>query len=238
VRLETKSAPRAARDPVPPAVLLGLTAITGIVDAVCYLAMGHVFTANMTGNVVLLGLAAAGVPRFSVSRTIVALLAFLAGAVCGGRWAAAMKPHRGHHWAGHAFLVDAACLFAAAVLSLGMEPPYNYGDALWIFGVILLTALAMGFRNAIVRRLRMPDFTTTVITMTVTDLAADSWLAGGSDPQWRRRAGSVLALFVGAAVGTLMLRRSVALPLVVCGCASMVCAASVLLRSYHAGEAS
>ena len=237
-RHATEPAPAAPRDPVPPAVLLGLTAITGVVDAVCYLAMGQVFTANMTGNVVLLGLAAAGVPRFSVSRTIVALLAFLAGAVCGGRLASAMEPHRGHHWAGHAFLVDAMCLFAAAVLSLGMEPPYNYGDALRIFGVILLTALAMGFRNAIVRRLCMPDFTTTVITMTITGLAADSSLAGGGNPHWRRRAGSVLALFAGAALGTVMLRRSVALPLAVCGCASIVCATAVLLRSYDPGDSS
>lgn len=237
-RHPTEPPPAAPRDPVPPSVLFGLTAITGVVDAVCYLAMGQVFTANMTGNVVLLGLAAAGVPRFSVSRTAVALLAFLCGAVCGGRLASAMKPHRGHHWAGHAFLVDAVCLFAAAGLSRGMQPPYIYGDALRTFGVILATALAMGFRNAIVRRLCMPDFTTTVITMTITALAADSSLAGGGNPHWRRRAGSVLALFAGAALGTLMLRRSAALPLAVCACASIACAAAVLLRSYDSRETS
>ena len=43
-----------------PAVLVGLTAVTGLVDAVSYLALGHVFTANMTGNVVFLGFALAG----------------------------------------------------------------------------------------------------------------------------------------------------------------------------------
>jgi hypothetical protein len=45
-------------------VLFGLAAVTGVVDAVCYLAFGHVFTANMTGNVVLLGFAVAGVESF------------------------------------------------------------------------------------------------------------------------------------------------------------------------------
>jgi uncharacterized membrane protein YoaK (UPF0700 family) len=60
-------------------VLFGLAAVTGIVDAVCFLAFGHVFTANMTGNVVLLGFAVAGVESLSVSRSVTALAAFLIG---------------------------------------------------------------------------------------------------------------------------------------------------------------
>ncbi len=52
-----------------PAVLVGLTAVTGLVDAVSYLALGHVFTANMTGNVVFLGFALAGAPGLSVMRS-------------------------------------------------------------------------------------------------------------------------------------------------------------------------
>ena len=68
-----------------PAILLAMTAVTGVVDAVSFLAMGHVFTANMTGNIVLLGFALAGAAGLSVSRSSVALIAFLAGAVGGGR---------------------------------------------------------------------------------------------------------------------------------------------------------
>jgi uncharacterized membrane protein YoaK (UPF0700 family) len=219
-------------------VLFGLTAITGVVDAVCYLGAGHVFVANMTGNVVLLGFAAGGAPRFSIWRTTIALLAFLAGAVCGGRWAAAMSPHRGHHWSGHAFLVDAMCFFAAALLSLGMQPPYNGDDSAKVAGVILPAALAMGFRSAIVHRLGIPGFATiVVVTTTITGLAADSSLAGGN-PRWRRRAGAVLALCAGAVIGTLMIRHSVAMPLFVCGCASVVCAAAILLRRYQPGDTS
>jgi uncharacterized membrane protein YoaK (UPF0700 family) len=109
-------------DPVYPSILLGMTATTGIVGAVSLSALGHVFTANMTGNVLFLG-------------------------------------------------------------------------------VIGLTALAMGFRNATTRKLGVPDLTTTVLTLTITSLAADSSLAGGTNPRWRRRVASVLLMFGGATVG-------------------------------------
>src|SRR5216684_2520797 len=79
------TAPVASRDGILPLVLLGLTATTGVVDAVSYLALGHVFTANMTGNVVFLGFAAAGAPGLSPARSGAALLAFVVGAAIGGR---------------------------------------------------------------------------------------------------------------------------------------------------------
>jgi len=63
-----------------PAVLLALTASTGLIDAVSYLALGHVFTANMTGNVVFLGFAVAGAPGLSIPRSAAAVGAFLTGA--------------------------------------------------------------------------------------------------------------------------------------------------------------
>jgi uncharacterized membrane protein YoaK (UPF0700 family) len=78
-----KSGPVAVKAPV--RILLAMSVVTGIVDAVSFLALGRVFTANMTGNVVLLGFAIAGAPGLSISRSVVALLAFLSGAVLGGR---------------------------------------------------------------------------------------------------------------------------------------------------------
>ncbi|MGQ4335236.1 YoaK family protein, partial [Streptomyces hayashii] len=65
--------------------LLALTALSGLIDAVTYLGLGHVFTANMTGNVVVLGFAAAGAPGFSVPHTAASLVCFLTGAMAGGR---------------------------------------------------------------------------------------------------------------------------------------------------------
>src|ERR1700739_841149 len=67
-----------------PFALLGMTAVTGLVDAVSFLSLGHVFTANMTGNVVLLAFASTGVPQVSMARSITALLGFLTGAAVGG----------------------------------------------------------------------------------------------------------------------------------------------------------
>src|SRR6202035_4349564 len=72
-------------DSILPVALLGMTAVTGLVDAVSFLSLGHVFTANMTGNIVLLAFAGTGVPQVSLAGSITALLGFLAGAAVGGR---------------------------------------------------------------------------------------------------------------------------------------------------------
>jgi uncharacterized membrane protein YoaK (UPF0700 family) len=88
----------------PIGILLAMTVVTGIVDAVSFLALGRVFTANMTGNVVLLGFAFAGAPGVSISRSAVALLAFLLGAVLGGRLAFDESSWR--RWADKAFMLS------------------------------------------------------------------------------------------------------------------------------------
>jgi len=82
----------------------------------------------------------------------------------------------------------------------------------------------MGLPNCIVRRLAIPDLTTTVLTLTITGFAADSSLAGGDNPRWQRRGAAILAMLAGAAAGAAMLRYSVAVPLLVCGLLSGGCA--------------
>jgi uncharacterized membrane protein YoaK (UPF0700 family) len=199
ILMETKSDAAAAS----PGILLAMTAVTGIVDAVSYLAMGHVFTANMTGNTVLLGFALAGISGLSVSRSCVALIAFLAGAVAGAR----MALDSSHRWISRAFLVEAGLLaVSAALATINPLPPY---------AIIASTAVAMGLRNAVVRRLAVPDLTTTVLTLTITGLAADSRLAGGGNPRWRRRVAAIVAIVAGAAAGARMVLHSISLPLAV-----------------------
>src|SRR5215469_16283179 len=78
-----------------PLLLVLLTVVTGLVDAVSYLALGHVFVANMTGNVVFLGFALAGARGFSIPASIVALAAFGLGALGGGRLGSALGRRRG-----------------------------------------------------------------------------------------------------------------------------------------------
>jgi len=79
--------------------------------------------------------------------------------------------------------------------------------------VTALLALAMGVRNATVRRLGVPDLTTTVLTMTLTGLAADSRIAGGSGEGSLRRIAAVLAMLSGAVAGALLLKISLVPPL-------------------------
>jgi uncharacterized membrane protein YoaK (UPF0700 family) len=202
-----------------PATLLLLTVTTGLVDAVSFLGLGHVFTANMTGNVVFLAFALAGADGLSVSASLLALGCFLIAAAGGGRLARRMEtsPRR---WLVTASSGETLLLAAAAVMAIGVPVNGSFARA---WPVVALTAGAMGIRNATVRRLGVADLTTTVLTLTLTGLAADSSLAGGTNPRPTRRAGSVIAMFAGALLGAvLVLHNSLAWPLVIaCGAAAV-----------------
>lgn len=205
-----------------PVLLMVLSAVTGLVDAISILGMGRVFTANMTGNVVFFGFAVGGAPGFEMWRYIVALAAFLLGAWAGGQIGKAYEgaPHR--PWLLRVAFLEAGFFWAAAVAAIGYDI-----DALtptWsLFALIALTAVAMGLRNATIRQLKVPDMTTTVLTLTLTGLAADSQLAGGTNPNWQRRIGGVLSVFAGAVVGAiLILHVGLVIPLIVTGLAVIV----------------
>ncbi|MFD5065713.1 YoaK family protein [Streptomyces sp. NPDC058394] len=202
---------RAAGPPVRmdmlPVALTMLTFVTGLMDAISYLGMGHVFTANMTGNVAILGFAAAGTPGFSVLASLVALAAFLAGAVGAGRLALFFRNRRRGRWVRTAFGTEAVLLAAATAVAFAAP-----GTAIYV--LITLTGLAMGLRNGTVRSLAVRDMTTTVLTLTLTGLAADSSLAGGSNPGFGRRLVSVLTLLAGALLGAwLVLHHGLGWPL-------------------------
>lgn len=178
------------------ASLAALTIVSGIVDAVSYLGLGHVFTANMTGNVVLIGFALAGAPGFSIAASATALAAFLTGALVGGRLGIRVQQKRSLLVTGvtieAAFTVVAAVIAGSvAVLATGW-PRYT---------VIAVLGFPMGVRNSVVRKMGVADMTTTVLTMTLTGFAADSSLAGGHNPNSGRRAISVACMLVGALVG-------------------------------------
>jgi uncharacterized membrane protein YoaK (UPF0700 family) len=191
--------------------LLTLTFTTGLVDAVSYLALGHVFTANMTGNVVLLGFGIAGSAGLPVIAPLISLGAFVAGGALGGRIVRRMK-ERHPGLVARALGIEVTLLAVAAVLAgvTNVRPGGVAADVL-----IALMAFAMGVRNAAVRRMSVPDLTTTVLTMTLTGLAADSRIAGGAGDGSIRRAAAVVAMLVGAVGGALLLKVSISLPLAV-----------------------
>jgi uncharacterized membrane protein YoaK (UPF0700 family) len=187
--------------PLPPLLVL-LTAVTGLVDAVSYLALGHVFVANMTGNIVFLGFAAVDAEDFSAPASLTAIAAFLLGALAGGRLGSRNGAHRGRLFAATLLIETllvalALALVLAAVASAPVER----------YLVTAALSLAMGLQNATARRLAVPDLTTTVLTLTLTGFAADSSIAGGGNPRPGRRMIATAAMFAGAAVGALLLLR-------------------------------
>ena len=198
-----------------PHLLLLLSVTTGLVDAISILGLGKVFTANMTGNIVFLGFAAASTPGFEPAPYMVALLAFLLGAGVAGRLGKAHGDGPLGRWLTLAASVEAALLWVASVVAISFDPVHVDARLLMI---IALTAMAMGFRNATIRQLKVPDMTTTVLTLTLAGLAADSGLAGGSNPNWQRRIGSVLAILMGAVLGALLVMRTgLSVPLAIAG---------------------
>jgi uncharacterized membrane protein YoaK (UPF0700 family) len=185
--------------PLPP-LLLTLTVVTGVVDAVSYIALGHVFVANMTGNVVFLGFALAGASGLSAPASLTALGAFVLGALVGGRIAIRSGAHRGRHLR-TAMATAVPAVLLAVVLGAIFGQPVSH-DAR--YALIVPLAIAMGIQNATARRLAVPDLTTTVLTLTLTGIAADSRLAGGKGGHPARRLIAVTAMFAGAVVGALL----------------------------------
>jgi len=181
-------------------LLLALTVVTGLVDAVSYLALGHVFVANMTGNVVFLAFAIAGAKGLSISASLTALAAFLAGALAGGRLGVRTGAHRGRLLRG-GVAVEVVLVAGALAAALAGSDPVSKGLQ---YTLIPLLALAMGVQNASARRLAVPDLTTTVLTLTLVGVAADAPLAGGNGSKLGRRGLALAAMFVGALSGALL----------------------------------
>jgi uncharacterized membrane protein YoaK (UPF0700 family) len=181
-------------------LLIALTLVTGLVDAFSYLALGHVFVANMTGNVVFLGFALAGAPGFSVSAPLLALVSFVFGAGAGGWLGSHLGSHRGHLVAVTAS-VEAALLVPCVALTAGASNPIAGGVR---YALIGLLAGAMGVQNATARRVAVPDLTTTVLTLTITGISADSPLVRGPASRLGRRGLAVATMFLGALVGSVL----------------------------------
>jgi len=180
-----------------PSLLLVLTVVTGVVDAVSILRLGRVFVANMTGNVVFSAFALVGAPGFSLSASLAALAGFLVGALGGGALTGRLGQDRGLLLRAGA---AAELVLVAGALALTAALP----GAAARDGIAALLALAMGIQNAVARRLAVPDLTTTVLTMTLTGIAADVRAQGHGLAVLRRRILAVLAMFAGAVGGALL----------------------------------
>jgi uncharacterized membrane protein YoaK (UPF0700 family) len=183
-----------------PPLFLVLTLVTGVVDATSYLSLGHVFVANMTGNVVFLGFGIAGAGGISVWASLTALAFFLGGGVVGGRVSSAFAGDRDRHLRvaiGIQTVLVAAALVVAAVAGDNIGASARYA-------LIALLASGMGIQNAAARKLAVPDLTTTVLTLTLTGVASDSRLAGGQGARIGRRGLAIISMLLGALIGGLL----------------------------------
>jgi len=197
--------------PLPP-MLVAMTMVTGLIDAFSFLVLGHIFVANMTGNVVFLAFAAAGASGFSIPASLVALGSFILGALGSGLLGSHLEQHRGRLLTVTAGLQTLLLGLSAVLVSLsGNTMPEGYK-----YGLIIFLGIAMGLQNATARKLAVPDLTTTVLTLTIVGIAADSRLVGGIGSRAGRCLISVVAMFIGSFLGSLLiLRGSIIAPLVI-----------------------
>jgi uncharacterized membrane protein YoaK (UPF0700 family) len=215
--------------------LLTLTAVTGLVDAVSYLRLGRVFVANMTGNVVFLGFSVDSHSGLSAIASIVAVAGFILGALAGGRAAHALAGARPARWLATALTAEAAVLGLVAVLTATSALPFAGNGRLVTIAIL---GAALGLQNSTVRHLGAPDLTTTVLTLTLTGLAADSALAGGSGAKPARRLGSVAAMLGGAAAGAVILQWSPTAVIAIAAVLVAAVASAVMILSAGSAQAS
>jgi uncharacterized membrane protein YoaK (UPF0700 family) len=182
---------------------------------VTVLGLGNIFASLMTGNVVFIGLRLGGAQDLSAVRSGFAILAFFVGAAVGGRIAVSLKDGPLRKWLLPVAAIEAILVAAAAAVALAFVGPFA-GDELSasVLAMIGLTSLAMGVRTSTITRLALPDLKTTVMTLTLTDLAADSRLGGNKNQNAVRRLSSLLLIMSGAGLGALLfLAFGIAVPL-------------------------
>jgi uncharacterized membrane protein YoaK (UPF0700 family) len=182
-----------------PGILTILTLVAGVADATTILRLDHVFVANITGNIIFVGLALVGVRGYSITAPLIVFASFVAGAAAGG--AVTPRPLTNRGRAAHlAVLVQLFDLAVAMAIVAAIPHPGT-----WVRDVLLIVlALGMGAKSAIARAISVPGLTTAVFTTTVTGLAADA-VKG----DWRRVSFSVrivagMALLVGAMAGAVL----------------------------------
>jgi uncharacterized membrane protein YoaK (UPF0700 family) len=189
------------RDRLHLGLMLALTFSTGIADAVGYLGLDRVFTGNMTGNVVILGMALAGADDLPVVGPLLAFGTFLAGAALAG---IVLRPVE-VGWKPRTtalFVLVGLIMVAITVLLLVFDDGLPYAVQLVVTGLL---AFAMGLQAATARHLAVKDVTTVVVTSTITGLAADARIGGGTGARAPRRLAAIVLIGAGAGVGALLL---------------------------------
>lgn len=189
-----------------------LTFVTGIVDAVGFLALDRVFTGNMTGNIVILGMGVAGADDLPVLGPAIALVAFTAAAFAAGlvlRKPRATNPPGWHDRVTVLLILGAVALGALTVAAVVVG---NHPDPVVAIVMAAATAAVMGSQAVVARAVAVADMTTVVVTSTLASLAGETWTRGGKGVVFNRRLGAIVVIFAGALVGALLLKVHIAVP--------------------------
>jgi len=186
--------------------LLALTFVTGILDAVSFIALGQVFAAMQTGNVIFLGLGIGGAPGAPLLAPLIALGAFLVGGLGAALLARPASP--GAAGLRFALAVEVGLLGAAALLAALVDVEPKQAAA---YVLIALLALAMGLRNTVARQLGDPNLATTVLNLTLTAFVSHTPTGFASQAEIAVRGAAIAAILAGAICGALLLKASLAL---------------------------
>lgn len=205
--------------------LLLLTFATGLIDAISVLVLGHVFVANMTGNVIFLGFWFVPHSGVDLTAALVAFISFVLGAVIGGRFARHLD-REVRVWITAALGSEVLALTVLAVLAgTGVLSYLGTGRLILIAGL----AMVFGAQNVAARRFAIQELSTTVLTATIVGIGSDSRLAGGSGEREKLRFAVVLTMCSGAVVGA-TLSRFVVAPVI--GLAAVMVAAALMVFRY------
>ena len=186
-------------------LMLALTFSTGVIDAVGFLGLDRVFTGNMTGNVVILGMGLANVADMPVLGPLVALLGFITGAAFGGR--TLHRTERGWSLKTTGMLIVVASVQLTLAIVTLVEPSLSRAATTVLIATL---GIAMGLQAATARHIAVQDVTTVAVTSTIAGLAADSAAGRKGLAYWRRRIGAILLIGLGACSGALLLQVHIA----------------------------
>lgn len=212
------------------AALLLLTFATGLADSISILVLGHVFVANMTGNVIFLGFWLAPSASIDLTAVAVALPTFICTTVLSGR----LSRHFGERtrtWITTVLAIEIALLVALSILAGTGVLRYQANSKLIMIGILAVT---FGLQHSSARQFGIQELSTTVLTSTIVSLGLDSHLAGGTGERQNLRIGVVVTMCAGAFFGATMSRYMVAPVFVL---TASVIAASMLIFRFGPGPA-
>lgn len=205
--------------------MLLLTFATGLADSISILALGHVFVANMTGNVVFLGFWLAPSTAIDLTAVAVALPTFICTTILSGRLSRYFGL-RTRPWITTVLATEIVLLGVLAILAGSGVLRYQGNSKLIMIAILAVT---FGLQHSSARQFGIQELSTTVLTSTIVSLGLDSRLAGGAGERQRLRIGVVATMCAGAFLGATMSRYVIAPVFVV---AAAVIAASLLIFRY------